>query len=182
MSYYENERERERRASYLHEAGHTVMALHNGQIIDEVFCDGQTAYLNRREAPAQLASKLALQPMFKDPNISLDVLFKSFMDVYRGPFAVMLGGLAGESLELGRALTGLVRGSDDLTSIFIQCVPLLGRYEMEKRVEHANRIVQIAAATAQTVVARRKAHVYTLADALQRKSRLSRNEIDALIS
>jgi hypothetical protein len=41
-----NERERQERAVYLHEAGHAVAAIHYRKTINEVFCDGLTGHVD----------------------------------------------------------------------------------------------------------------------------------------
>jgi hypothetical protein len=93
-----------------------------------------------------------------------------------------LAGFAGESLELGRPLTSLHRGADDLTSLFLQPLPWLGPFSVQERDELTTCLVCRLLEKARTIINLKSKHVLAIADALKVKNHLSKSEIDAVIA
>lgn len=107
------------RASYLHEAGHAVVAVELGMVVRAVVCDGETGHV---EADWSDTTKSAVFSLFRARDagqIDGERLLRQGIETNRAQLAVFMGGLAGESLShAGRPITSVARAADDSTAFF----------------------------------------------------------------
>lgn len=91
----------EKRSAFLHEAGHAVVALEHGLIIEQVMCDGETGFCHA-DLPAENYTKL--QQLLHDGQTGqvtpLHVLTEG-AQLYFGRFATLVGELRERALSLG---------------------------------------------------------------------------------
>ncbi|MGO4307447.1 hypothetical protein [Cupriavidus sp. RAF12] len=102
------------RNAYLHEAGHAIVALELGLVVHSVVCDGYEGFCDAEQSQACQA---AIQAMYQQP-ITTTAALKKILDAYFPKLATLLGGIAGESLELGRPIFSTRRAADDFSSFF----------------------------------------------------------------
>lgn len=105
-----------KRAAFLHEAGHAVVAHELGLIVHEVVCDGVTGHCR---ADLSAADNAHLEQVHKGNHpISTVNALRQVLDAYFKKLCTLMGGIAGESLEPGQAVFSTRRASDDFASFF----------------------------------------------------------------
>lgn len=105
-----------RRNAYLHESGHSIVALELGLLVSEIHCDGQTGHCKADQTLTdQVNVEAAVHRHLSNATI---VTFQQVVNAYFGRLATMLGGIAGESLDLGRPIFSTRRAADDFTMFF----------------------------------------------------------------
>jgi hypothetical protein len=170
-----------RRAAYLHEAGHGVVAIDHGLVVDKVACHGQIGFCHAdlsADANAQLDQLLIDGQSGK---IASRPLLVQAIDLYFGRLATLLGGVAGESLILGRPIYSTRRASDDLTSFFGFLALLSRRLSAPEFDPLWSDAFQRAQDAAWGTVRRRYADVEKLADALKENSTLSGDQVTEIL-
>ena len=184
MSANEDERARQERAFYLHEAGHVIAAIHYGKLILEVFCDGKTGHVEATESQRLLREREAARDAHSNAKTTLaqQLLLGKSWDAYEGEFVNRLAGFAGENLELGRVIVSLARGADDMTLLYLQLLPWLGAFPANERHELATTAVSTLLEKAHAIIASRKHQVFAIADALETKHTLSKSDIESIIA
>ena len=170
------------RACYLHEAGHAIVAIHYGQIVNEVKCDGAEGHVDREDPPILLQRKAALESAFKNRQTSPEQLLKLALSVWEGDLVTLLAGLAGESLELGRPLTSICRGADDLASTFMIIAPLLGPFPIGDKHARLTSTFRSMSEKANELTKQKQKEIRSIADALQVKHLMSKSEIDFVLA
>jgi hypothetical protein len=105
-----------RRNAFLHEAGHAVVALELGLLVREVACDGELGHCRADLSPTDQAAVEAVLLRHK-PIATADAL-QQVVDAYFGKLGTLLGGIAGESLELGVPIFSTRRAADDFSTFF----------------------------------------------------------------
>jgi hypothetical protein len=182
MSGFEGEDVRQKRAVYLHEAGHAVMAILTGKFITSVFCDGKAGQVEATNEPADDQNKSLAISTFsaatKEERLSL---LPNCLSVYESEFLNLLGGLAGESLEPGRAVSSILRGAEDLTFVHGQLnfwfSPVPTTDKTTRMTQEFYRLMEKTF----TIINTFKGRVFAIAEALEEKTTLNTADIAAII-
>jgi hypothetical protein len=93
-----------RRLAYLHEAGHAVVALELDLQVVEVVCDGESGHRNAVLRPDAHAAFMQAAKANCDGTLASAETFRQVVEAYFPRLACGMGGIAGESLELGRPI------------------------------------------------------------------------------
>lgn len=154
-----------RRNAYLHEAGHAIVALELGLVVQEVQCDGESGHC-RAELSSADSARLAHVYKTNHP-IGTGAALQPVLDAYFGKLGTLLGGIAGESLELGQAIFSTRRAADDFSTFF----GFLAAMSRAVPVSEADPLWMATYAKAQDeawrIVMKREADVRKLAAALE---------------
>jgi len=153
------EEEIQRNAVYLHEAGHAVVAVEMGEDFISVHCDGQHGYA----VPAKKTS----QPSVVD-----------FM-AYWGSFVTRMGGIAGESLELGRGHDTVFRAGDDISTFYGLAIAV--NRSLGHDIQYLQDQMQDALLCAKDIVKRREVEVRAVAEALKLQPEMTKAEVLAVM-
>jgi len=164
----------------LHEAGHAIVAVDLGLTVRSVFCDGaEGACESELSVDSQNESRHWREIHRKFP--CLDTV-EQIVGTDFGWLASVLGGIAGESLILGRPAQTLRRASDDLGNFY----GFLSQLTRDLDVAQANALWLKTFIRAQEkawdIVPARKRDVEKIADRLAKQTTLSGDEIHQLIS
>jgi len=105
-----------RRMAYLHEAGHAVVAIQRGLIVRTLTSDGEGGYCK-----ADLSDKAndRLQQIYAEARagkIQGPEFAERAIEAFFDKLVTMVGGIAGESLMLGRPIYSTRRAADDLST------------------------------------------------------------------
>jgi hypothetical protein len=93
-----------RRLAYLHEAGHAVVALELDLQVVEVVCDGESGHCQAELRPPAEAALMRAAKANCDGALASVETFRQVVEAYLPKLACGMGGIAGESLELGRPI------------------------------------------------------------------------------
>ncbi len=105
-------------ACYLHEAGHATVAHVLGLVTSEVVCDGQSGHCEAGLDPEAWARLTELFRLKDAGQLTADQLLPLAIETNWPHLVMLMGGIAGESLESGRTIYGTRRASDDIPSFF----------------------------------------------------------------
>jgi len=168
-----------RRNAFLHEAGHAVVAHELGLIVHEVVCDGDAGHCRADLSEADNAN---LEKVLKGNHpISTVNALHQVLDAYFKKLCTLMGGIAGESLELGQAVFSTRRASDDFASFF----GFMAAMSRGVRVAESDPVWLEFYAHAQDeawrIVREREADVRGVAKALEHHGALARDEFLKLV-
>lgn len=167
-----------KRTAYLHEAGHVIVALAHNLIFKQVVCDGEVGHCDARypdDICQELEKKYGQQPI-------TTMLLRSYASDHFGVLSTLVGGIAGESVVLGRPIYSTRRASDDLSSFFGYLAIMSRGLKGHEFDPIWRETFQNAQDDAWQIVSRRQVDVEKLADALESASQLSCDEVRALLN
>lgn len=169
------------RQAYLHESGHAIVALQHRMIVQEVVCDGCHGHCKADLSSAADAELTKFYSEATAGTIMGVAGLKHAVDVYFDKLATLMGGLAGESLLLGRGIYSTRRAADDFAAFF----GFLSANTGDVSAAIFTPLYVGAFARAQDDawmnVRRRHADVEKLADALQAKGSLSAADVAQIL-
>jgi hypothetical protein len=161
------EKEQWRRAVYLHEAGHVVVALDRGLIVRSAQCDSEKGGVATEIPPDVIQATKDLQQRFAGKLLTAEDFAAKGIDLYKPSLICELGGLAGESLEYGRAIVSTTRASDDLASFFRVMLGLTEKLTPELRAHLWQQVFIGCQMLAYRTVKQKERQVRRLADELE---------------
>lgn len=169
-----------RRNAFLHEAGHAVVAHELGLIVREVRCDGEEGHC--RADYSQVENDLLEQTHRRNLPIATGAALQEVIGAFAKKLCTMMGGIAGESLEAGRAVIATRRASDDFAAFF----GFLATVSRGLRSEESHPIWLQAYTSAQDeawrIVHLRESKVRSIAAALEPSHHLDEHEFAKLIA
>jgi hypothetical protein len=176
-----DEAEIQREAVYLHEAGHAVVALNFGFTVNTVTCDGVVGAVDKEPDPAAMSrtqDALARRGAGElDAAQYCEVCFNASWP----ELLVNLGGIAGESLESGRVISGVRRSADDLATFFGRSSWIVQALPVEDRDALLLEKFCRALEEARFVIQRRQLAVRAVAEALKTSPTLTGQQVIDLI-
>ena len=89
------------RTAYLHEAGHAIVAIEGGLIVNKAVCDGAVCFCDG-QLSADATDKL--RRLMPAEGVKSVEEFRAVVVAYFAELVTSLGGIAGESLVLGRPI------------------------------------------------------------------------------
>jgi hypothetical protein len=170
-----------RRLAYLHEAGHAVVAMELDLQVVEVVCDGETGHCHaelRRDAHTALMQAASANC---DGKLASVETFRQVVEAYFPRLACGMGGIACENLELGRPIYSTRRASDDFPEFFGFLASMSRHLKAPESTPIWSDTFQRAQDRAWDIVRKRADDVRSIADALERSSRLTETELIQLI-
>lgn len=169
-----------RRNAFLHEAGHAVVAHELGLIVREVRCDGEEGHCHADFS--QIDNDLLEQTHRRNLPIATGEALQEVIGAFAKKLCTMMGGIAGESLEAGRAVIATRRASDDFAAFF----GFLAAMSRGLRAEETQPVWLEAYTNAQDVAWRivrlREAKVRSIAAELETSHHLDEHEFAKLIA
>jgi hypothetical protein len=170
-----------KRQAYLHESGHAIVAVEHKMIVHEIICDGSTGFCRADLSATAEADFNKFYLDAKAGTITKEARLKNAIGVFFDKLCSFMGGVAGESLLLGRGIYSTRRASDDCSAFF----GFLSAHTDGLSAVAFTPIYIDAFTRAQddawSIVRRRHADVEKLADALQVKGSLSGAEFAQIL-
>lgn len=172
----------QRRAIYLHEAGHVLVGFGCGYHIKRVWSDGRDGFTEAVE-PMGLPKKLEpIRQSLNEGNITPSQHAELAFSVYESDLVYTVGGIAGESIELGRTTSLLRRSSDDIASFFTLMGVLSPKLSFNERMLFYRTKLTYCQDRAISLINMDIFYVRALADALEEKCELNETEIKDILS
>jgi hypothetical protein len=168
-----------RRNCYLHEAGHAIVALELGLVVSEIHCDGQIGYCKADPSTADQAAANAVLQLHQPVDTA--AALEHVLDAYFGYLTTLLGGIAGESLELGLPIFATRRAADDFSSFFGFMAAMSRRIPLQFSDPVWLATYAKAQDEAWRIVSDRETHVRNVAAELEQISTISGDELLKLV-
>jgi len=170
-----------RRLAYLHEAGHAVVALELDLQVVEVVCDGECGHCHADLKPDAHAALTQVARANCDARLASVETFRQTVEAYFPKLACGMGGIAGESLELGWPICSTRRASDDFPNFFGFLASMSKHLKASDSTPIWTETFQRAQDRAWDIVRKRSDDVRKIADALERSSHLTEEELVKLV-
>jgi hypothetical protein len=169
------------RSAYLHEAGHAVVALELDLRVVELVCDGESGHCHAELRPQANAILMQAAKANCDATLASVETLRQVLEAYFPKLACGMGGIAGESLEVGRPIYSTRRASDDFPNFFGFLASMSRHLKAPDFTPIWIDIFQRAQDRAWDIVRKRADDVRMIADALAGSSRLTEAELAKLI-